>query len=85
MMRGEFDNELKWPFRGEVTTQLLSQDGTHHTVVMSLADDCIFRRVTKGERNDSGMGKTEFITCKDCERFVQNDSLYFRIMNVTRL
>ena len=27
LMRGEFDDHLKWPFRGDVTIQLLNQDG----------------------------------------------------------
>ena len=33
LMKGEYDDSLKWPFRGEVTIQLLNQlddDGGHH-------------------------------------------------------
>ena len=33
LMKGEYDNSLKWPFRGEVTIQLLNHlddDGGHH-------------------------------------------------------
>ena len=34
LMRGEFDSQLKWPFRGTVTIQLVNQleDKEHHTV-----------------------------------------------------
>ena len=33
LMKGEFDNQLKWPFRGSITIQLLSQeaDAEHYT------------------------------------------------------
>ena len=39
MMRGEYDESLKWPFRGDITIQLLNQvggDGHHTGVIMSL-------------------------------------------------
>ena len=31
-MKGQFDDHLKWPFRGEITIQIVNQDGDHHHV-----------------------------------------------------
>ena len=39
-MRGEFDSDLKWPFRGDITIQLLNQleDKEHHTWTIPYTD-----------------------------------------------
>ena len=29
-MRGEFDDQLQWPFRGTIAVQLVNQDGDKH-------------------------------------------------------
>ena len=29
MLKGEYDDKLSWPFRGEIAVELLSQDPTH--------------------------------------------------------
>ena len=31
LMKGEFDDQLKWPFRGQITTRLLSQVDTDYS------------------------------------------------------
>ena len=43
MMAGEYDDNLKWPFRGEVTVQLLNQrnNGNHYESSLIEADDHI--------------------------------------------
>ena len=64
LMRGEFDDKLKWPFRGEVTVQLLSQEGRrgHSTKVVNFCDgssDGVGCRVTDevvGVASGSGLG-----------------------------
>ena len=40
MMKGEHDDILKWPFRGEVTIQLLNQleDQCHHEVIIRFTE-----------------------------------------------
>ncbi len=40
LMRGDFDNHLTWPFRGEFTVQLLNQreNSNHHTTTFSFND-----------------------------------------------
>ena len=85
MMRGEFDDELKWPFNGQVTLQLLSQDGSnkHHTDTISLHNPILFSRVTEGDIGSSGCGSVIFISFADCyKRYVNDDSLHFRIVKI---
>ena len=40
LMRGEFDDQLKWPFRGDVTVQLLNQeeDENHIEILVPFSD-----------------------------------------------
>ena len=41
LMKGEYDNQLEWPFQGEFTIQLLSQNGdeNHHTHTVAFGTD----------------------------------------------
>ena len=59
LIQGEFDNHLKWPFRGDITIQLLNQleDEEHHSKTIHFTDR---GRVTTGERG-LGRGYTTFI------------------------
>ena len=82
MMRGEFDDELKWPFRGEITLQLLSQDGSneHYT---KTSTHVYFSRVTEGDKASFGFGKCDFIFPTLCyKQCIHNDSLHFRIVKI---
>ena len=92
LMRGEWDNYLKWPFRGEVTIQLLNQieDKGHHKRTLDFADDTTDRhtaRVTVGERAAAGWGEFQFISHrelnydKNCQ-YLKYDSLHFQITEV---
>ena len=61
MMRGPFDNYLKWPFRGEITIKLVNQAGGHNHIekVIYYNDeipDMYKSRVTGSERATSGWG-----------------------------
>jgi TNF receptor-associated factor 4 len=61
MMRGPFDDYLKWPFRGEITIQLVNQAGDHDHVekIIYYTDeilDMYTSRVTGRERATSGWG-----------------------------
>ena len=65
LMRGEFDSHLKWPFRGEITIQLLNQleDEEHHTMINGYdhtTPDDFAGRVTVGEKS-KGWGEHQFI------------------------
>ncbi len=87
LMRGEFDEHLKWPFRGKVTFQLLNQqeDNKHLTKPVAFNDEHT-ARVTSGERAAEGWGKAMFTPHSDlgytaatnCQ-YLMNDCLYFRV------
>ncbi len=87
LMRGEFDNSLKWPFCGVISFQLLDQvDGENHKTGTITYDntlpntDCT--RVTVGERG-VGWGTTRFIAHTELEpKYLRNDTLLFQIHKV---
>ena len=93
LMRGKFDSSLKWPFRGDITVQLLNQlnDKEHHTVTIQFTDttpDNIAGRVTTGEKS-KGWGYHTFIahcelkynSAKNCQ-YDMDDCLCFRVTKV---
>ena len=86
-MRGEFDDSLKWPFRGVISYQLLDQvDGKDHKTGTITCDDktpdeyCT--RVTEGERS-LGWVELKFIAHTELEpKYLRNDTLLFQITKV---
>jgi TNF receptor-associated factor 4 len=60
LMHGEFDSQLEWPFRGDVTVQLLNQrEDDHHYPRISLrfgATPTVAARVTSEGRAERGLG-----------------------------
>ena len=94
LMRGEFDDYLKWPFQGDVTVAMLNQleDDNHTTETIEFTDttdDEVVGRVTDGERAPSGWGCSTFIAhtdldynpAKNCQ-YLEYDCLHFRIVKV---
>lgn len=88
LMHGEFDSQLKWPFHGTVTIQLVNQLGNKkdHVVTYSYTDatpDSSAGQVTDGGRS-GGWGKPQFI--HQCElivheaMYVKDDCLIFRVL-----
>ena len=73
MMKGEFDSHLQWPFKGEITVQLINQaeggehyecklvDTSHATAVEKGYND-VFKRVTESDRSSKRWGVKEFIS-----------------------
>ena len=93
LVRGEFDEYLKWPFRGDITIQLLNQreDKNHHEITARFTDtapDDIAGRVTRGMRANP-WGKSSFISHdelgynrdKNCQ-YLKDDCLQFRVAKV---
>ena len=87
-MRGEFDDSLKWPFRGAISYQLLDQvngkDNKTHTVPYddTVPNECC-TRVTEGERSLNGWGALKFIAHTELEpKYLRNDTLLFQIHKV---
>ena len=91
LLRGEYDDALKWPFRGTVVVQLLNQlsDDNHYDYVFdySQASDSVSQRVKSGERSygrdPSAPGHLpltalEYNSSKKCQ-YLKNDCLKFKI------
>ena len=94
LMRGDFDDDLQWPFQGTITIQLLNQleDANHHMRVLSFtySDDFVgLQRVTSGERAPRACGGMHaFISHAqlsiDADRntkYLQNNQLKFRVLS----
>ena len=87
LMRGEFDDHLKWPFRCVITSRLLDQikGEDHVTKEVTFNDstpDMHCNRVTSGERT-LGWGYLKFIAHSELEpKFLQKDTLLFQIYQV---
>ena len=63
-MKGQFDDHLKWPFRGEITIQIVNQDRDHDHVEKTIpyndkTPDNTAGRVT-GKNRAGGRGFPEF-------------------------
>ena len=76
IMDGENDDHLIWPFRGEVTVELLNQlaDKNHHTVIMSSMSHCSEDILI----SHSNLG---YNTEKNTQ-YLKDDCLYFRVSTV---
>ena len=94
MMKGEFDSHLKWPFKGEITVELVNQKegGENYETNLVEHSDAVERdeylqRVTEGEIG-KGWGYPEFISHSDLynpeegKEYLVNDTLIFRVTNV---
>ena len=94
LMRGEHDDHLKWPFRGDITVSVLNQREEEDHVVMTThmddrTSDACSGRVIGRERNVVGKGIGTFIahsalgynSAKSTE-YLRNDCLQFRVTNV---
>ena len=93
LMRGEYDDDLLWPFRGEITFQLINrraEEGhVEHTILIDdSTPDSYACRVMEGERD--GWGPDMFIPhsalqCNESwntEYLCRSDSLEFRVTRV---
>ena len=81
LMKGEFDDQLEWPFRGDITIQLLNQEGEseHFTKIIHGA---------KGERGEGNVGEkfisawgiSQFILHSELSpKYLKDDSLKFQV------
>ena len=86
MMKGDYDDQLKWPFRGDITIQILSQDGDdkHFSRIFDFTDDDegFGNRVLEGYRS-VGLGYHNFLSHKFLSPyFLKNDCLRLCVKNV---
>ena len=97
LMSGEYDDMLTWPFRGDITIQLVNQnsDEDHVEKIVDFTDenvaaaaDRISGRVTSGGRAKSGWGRPTLISHPTLEsvagtkQYLKNDCLKFRVTKV---
>ena len=94
LMRGEYDSRLVWPFRGDITIQLVNHNNDHdhrnHTVYFSdaAATSGSANRVTTGEIATKGLGYGQLISHTEVEsstetrRYIVNDCLTFRVTKI---
>ena len=93
LMRGDFDDDLRWPFEGAITIQLLNQlkDSNHHTQILSFtySKDLVgLQHVTLGERAQRACGgirgfilhaQLDINTERDTH-YLQHNQLKFRVL-----
>ena len=80
LMRGEHDDRLAWPFRGNITVQLVNQssDQKHqeYTYTFNKSSISSCSRVTSAERAKSGLEVMFLI------RYFKDDCVKFRVTKV---
>ena len=90
LMRGDNDDNLKWPFKGTIKVSLLNQleDGQHHTRQPWSPDNpkMACDRVTKNGGAGSSWGYHKFISHQDLSynskkkvQYLKDDTLFFRV------
>ena len=89
LMKGDFDDELSWPFQGHVTVRILNQleDSNHYERVIDFpkgTNPLSVDRVTVGGRVKAGHGFSQFIPhldlcCDDSEQcqYLKDNCLKF--------
>jgi hypothetical protein len=92
-MRGGYDDYLKWPFRGEITIQIVNQAGDHSHVerVIPYNDetpDDTAGRMTDKERA-KGWGFLKYLVISDLDnniakntQYLKNGTLMVRVVGV---
>ena len=90
LMRGEYDDQLEFPFKGTIKFELLNQleDKNHHCTSYTHDDkqNDSSKKVIDQERSDEGSGEQDFIPHGDlghnatinCQ-YLKDDRLVFRI------
>ena len=92
LMRGEYDGNLVWPFRGDVTFHLVNRKADEGHVVWTArfndsTSDNVAGRVTEGERAPHKWGQNHFISHSALgygrnTEFLDKDALEFRVTSV---
>ena len=92
LMRGEYDDRLVWPFRGDITIQLLNQisDQEHYEDTFCFDDETgsISHRVVSRVRASEGWGEPEFIRHAEVEaitattRYIKDKCMKLRVVKV---
>ena len=94
LMRGEFDDHLRWPFQGHITIAMLNQleDKNHTTFTIKFTNATNSKaigRVTCGERAPRGTGYPMVVAhtdlnykpAKNCQ-YLKHNCLHFQIVSI---
>ena len=97
IMWGEFDSVLQWPYRGQVTVELLDQSGNRwpqnrsYTTSFARTTLDVAGRVRDGQEMNTGLGWPTFIPQRQLTGRGQNSPMYlkddcisFRVTNATQ-
>ena len=89
LMKGEFDNQLEWPFRGDITIQLLNQQEDkkeHCTRTISRAEAVRgSEKAGASEKFISAWGISQFKSHGEVyQKYLKNDSLKFQVETVIK-
>ena len=85
LMKGEFDDLLKWPFCGEVTIQLKKNNPPHHQLIRSFdnatPDECVCKPT---EERNTGWGYFQYLPHTDLYAggYLKDDKLVFCISDI---
>ena len=87
LMRGEFDDQLKWPFRGDITVELLNQEQDKDHYVYDVRYSEIFvkasERVIGKEFDRVGLGYNRFFPHAELRpKYLINDCIKLRIKKI---
>ena len=90
LMRGEYDDWLVWPFRGDITIQVMNQnsdqDHVEMTVPFNNSASEFSQRVMARERAQKGWGYQQFISHLKLQstttQYLKNDCLKFRVTKI---
>ena len=96
LMKGENDQYLQWPFKGDISIQMLNwrEDNQHKEMIIPFNDNADIKyrsKVIEGERGEA-WGKQEFIRIADLQydpkknsAYLQDDTLCIKIPIITLL
>ena len=93
LMRGTYDDHLKWPFRGEITIQIVNQAGDHSHVEKTIPyndkTNKMYASRVIGEEGGSGWGFNKFLAHTDLEynaakktQYLKDDIIIVRVVRV---
>ena len=87
LMKGEYDDQLEWPFRGDITIQLLNQQGDqqeHYTKTICGAEAVKYDGKS-GEKFISAWGISQFKSHGEVyKKFLKKDCLKFQVATIAK-
>ena len=83
LMKGEFDDLIKWPFHGKVIIQLKKSDSQHYEKLLHLTDDISSDSVCKPtEKRNKGYGSSQYISHDEAGGYLKDDKLVFCVSDI---